>query len=163
MRIAILTFEGFNELDSFIASKRETAQAYATALAKLGGATPLGEAPWAFSNYWLFSTLLDPARWGVAAKLIAAARADGVECRPLWYPLHRQPVFADAQSYRIEVGRPARGGCRCRRPRSRGRRSACRDPHSRAGTGGVSALSLGRASVGSVTADIGFPRESCTS
>ena len=108
---AALGVAQLEQLESFIASKRETAREYAAALARIGGATPLGEAPWAFSNFWLFSTLLDPARWGVASKLIAAVGKDGVQCRPLWYPLHRQPVFEGAQTYRIEVadGLHARG------------------------------------------------------
>jgi pyridoxal phosphate-dependent aminotransferase EpsN len=47
--------------------------------------------------------LLDPRRFGAAREVVRAANADGIGFRPLWYPLHRQPVFADRQAYRIEV------------------------------------------------------------
>ena len=91
------------QLDRFVAAKRRIAAAYAGALARLGGATPLGEEPWAFSNFWMASALLEPARYGDVRALLARGAAEGIQLRPVWYPLHRQPVFADCMSYRIEV------------------------------------------------------------
>jgi len=91
------------QLDRFVEAKRATARAYAEALGRLGGAEPLGEAPWAFSTFWMYSVLLDPASYGDVRRLIAAASAEGIGLRPLWRPLHRQPVFAGSQAYRVEV------------------------------------------------------------
>jgi perosamine synthetase len=91
------------QLEGFVASKRETARVYDAALAALGGAEPLGEAPWASSSFWMYSTLLDPTDYGAARALIARANAAGIQLRPLWHPLHRQPAFAVHQAYRIEV------------------------------------------------------------
>jgi dTDP-4-amino-4,6-dideoxygalactose transaminase len=91
------------QLEGFVASKRETARVYDAALAALGGAEPLGEAPWASSSFWMYSTLLDPTDYGAARALIARANAAGIQLRPLWHPLHRQPAFAAHQAYRIEV------------------------------------------------------------
>ncbi|PYN66136.1 MAG: LegC family aminotransferase [Candidatus Rokuibacteriota bacterium] len=100
---AALGVAQLEQLEGFVAEKRETARVYAEALAALGGAEPLGEAPWATSSFWMSSTLLDPARYGDARALIARANAEGIQLRPLWRPLHRQPVFAGQQAYRIEV------------------------------------------------------------
>ena len=91
------------QLEGFVASKRETARAYDAALAALGGAGPLGEAPWASSSFWMYSTLLEPKIYGDARATIARGNAAGIQLRPLWHPLHRQPVFATHQAYRIEV------------------------------------------------------------
>ena len=52
------------------------------------------------SNFWLTCILVDPTIVGytrdeLAAKLFAA----DIESRPLWKPMHLQPVFAQAPSY----------------------------------------------------------------
>lgn len=100
---AALGLAQLEQLDRFIEAKRRTARVYTDALGRLGGAEPLGEAPWAFSMFWMYSVLLDPSRYGDVRQLIARASAEGIGLRPLWYPLHRQPVFARCQAYRIEV------------------------------------------------------------
>jgi perosamine synthetase len=52
----------------------------------------------------MFSILLDPAIWGPARAVIDKAATAGIQCRPLFYPLHRQPPFRDrCQAYRVEV------------------------------------------------------------
>jgi perosamine synthetase len=100
---AALGVAQLEQLDAFVDSKRETARAYTEALTRLGGVEPLVEPPWAFSTFWMYSVLLDPAAWGDVRPLIAAADAAGIQLRPLWRPLHRQPAFSDRQAYRIEV------------------------------------------------------------
>ena len=91
------------QLDRFVAAKRETARVYAEALGPLGGVTVFGEAPWAVSTFWMFTVLLDPAGWGDVRDLVRRGNAEGIQLRPLWFPLHWQPAFADCQAYRIEV------------------------------------------------------------
>lgn len=100
---AALGVAQLEQLDAFVDSKRETARAYTEALTRLDGVEPLVEPPWAFSTFWMYSVLLDPAAWGDVRPLIAAADAAGIQLRPLWRPLHRQPAFSDRQAYRIEV------------------------------------------------------------
>jgi perosamine synthetase len=100
---AALGLAQLEQIDRFIESKRRTAQAYTESLAHLGGAEPQGEAAWAFSTFWIYSALLDPSRYGEIRQLVASANEEGIQLRPLWYPLHRQPVFEDHQTYRIEV------------------------------------------------------------
>jgi perosamine synthetase len=108
---AALGVAQLEQLEAFVDAKRKTAAAYAAALGALGGVEVAGEAPWAFSTFWMSSVLLDPERYGDVRGLIAAAAREGIQLRPLWYPLHRQPVFAGTQAYRIEVadGLHARG------------------------------------------------------
>jgi perosamine synthetase len=91
------------QIDGFLEAKRETAGHYGDLLSSLSGIGPLGEASWARSSFWMYSVLLDPARYGDVRKLIARADDEGIQFRPLWRPLHLQPAFAGSQTYRIEV------------------------------------------------------------
>jgi len=60
------------------------------------------EAPYGQSNAWLTCILVDPETFGASRHDIQAAlEAADIESRPLWKPLHLQPVFADC---------PVRGG-----------------------------------------------------
>jgi dTDP-4-amino-4,6-dideoxygalactose transaminase len=54
-----------------------------------------------FSNYWLTSIVVDPGKTGGVTRedLRLALEAAGVESRPLWKPMHLQPVFADCPYY----------------------------------------------------------------
>ena len=100
---AALGVAQLEQLDGFVDSKRETARVYTEALTRLGGVDPLIEPPWAFSTFWMYSVLLDPRAWGDVRTLITAAGSAGIQLRPLWRPLHRQPAFAGHQAYRVEV------------------------------------------------------------
>jgi dTDP-4-amino-4,6-dideoxygalactose transaminase len=53
-----------------------------------------------FSNYWLTCILVDPEITGITSeKLRLAFEAENIEVRPLWKPMHLQPVFADCPAY----------------------------------------------------------------
>jgi dTDP-4-amino-4,6-dideoxygalactose transaminase len=54
-----------------------------------------------FSNRWLSAILVDPAlNKGLDREKIRLALAEeNIEARPLWKPMHLQPVFADCQYY----------------------------------------------------------------
>jgi perosamine synthetase len=100
---AALGVAQLEQLDRFVEDKRRTASDYDAALAPLGGISPLGEAAWAFSSFWMYSVLLDPERYGDVRELIVRSNREGIQLRPLWRPLHRQPAFAGTQAYRVEV------------------------------------------------------------
>lgn len=63
------------------------------------------EAPGSFSNRWLSCILLDPERnKGITREqLRLAMEAENIECRPLWKPMHLQPVFAAAPYFGAQV------------------------------------------------------------
>jgi perosamine synthetase len=100
---AALGLAQLEQIDGFIESKRQTADAYASALAAVPGVTVFREAPWARSTYWMASVLIDERRCADVRGLIRDLNEGGVQARPLWRPLHRQPVFGGAQAYRVEV------------------------------------------------------------
>ncbi len=52
------------------------------------------------SNYWLNTILIDPTKTSVTPEqLRLALDAAGIESRPLWKPMHTQPVFSGAPAY----------------------------------------------------------------
>ncbi|QZT37238.1 aminotransferase class I/II-fold pyridoxal phosphate-dependent enzyme [Halosquirtibacter xylanolyticus] len=53
-----------------------------------------------FSNHWLSCVTMDPEVCGVSREdLRLAMENENIECRPLWKPMHMQPVFADCPFY----------------------------------------------------------------
>ena len=54
-----------------------------------------------YSNRWLSCILLNPAQNnGLTREVVRLAlEEDNIESRPLWKPMHQQPVFEKAQSY----------------------------------------------------------------
>ena len=54
-----------------------------------------------YSNYWLTVILIDPEQTGGITRedIRLALDRENIESRPLWKPLHLQPVFADCPFY----------------------------------------------------------------
>ena len=81
-------------LDLRIAQKRAIHERYAANLADL----PLvfqPEMDGTKSNRWLTSILLEPGCGVTPMQLLDALNAENIEGRPLWKPMHAQPVFQD--------------------------------------------------------------------
>ena len=59
------------------------------------------EPEYSFCNRWLTTVLIDPEQnKGLTRETIRLALAeDNIEARPLWKPMHLQPVFSDAPFY----------------------------------------------------------------
>lgn len=75
---------------------------YRDALADMAGLKFSPEATGMHANRWLTTVLIDPAVTGFDRERVRLAlEAQNMESRPLWKPMHMQPVFADA---------PYRGG-----------------------------------------------------
>ena len=88
-------------LDAHIAHHRRVHARYAAAFAGVPGIT-LADNPdsrWN-SNFWLCTILVDPAVSGTTCEeLRLRLDAVGVETRPLWKPMHLQPVYAGNPCY----------------------------------------------------------------
>jgi perosamine synthetase len=79
-------------IDEHVAAKRHIAARYAAGLANLPGVTPMAEAPWAFSAYWMYTILVDPTRFGIDSRaLLRCLDQEGIQSRPLWQPAHLSP------------------------------------------------------------------------
>jgi len=85
-----------------MALRRENFKFYKSRLAGIEGISFLEE-PDAdyFSNYWLTCILVDPGKTnGITREDIRLAmEAENIDTRPLWKPMHLQPVFKDCPYY----------------------------------------------------------------
>lgn len=88
-------------LNDRVAARRVMNQFYQDLFADIDGVTVFTE-PTSdyFSNHWLSAILIDPV---IALKtredLRIAFLEDDIESRPLWKPMHLQPVFANSPYY----------------------------------------------------------------
>jgi dTDP-4-amino-4,6-dideoxygalactose transaminase len=81
-------------LDSHMAARRANFAFYKNALAAYQGFSFLEEPEGFISNRWLSAVLIDEERLGVNRQLISNALAEvNIESRPLWKPMHLQPIF----------------------------------------------------------------------
>ena len=89
-------------LDKHIALRRENFKFYKENLAGFEGIS-FPEEPGSdyFSNYWLTCIQVDPAKTNGVTRdtLRLAMEAENIESRPLWKPMHLQPVFKDCPFY----------------------------------------------------------------
>lgn len=84
-------------LDERVAARRRVAERYADALDDVAGVSLQPEAPWGTHTRWLSVIHLDPAEIDIApAEIVRRLESLNIETRPVWRPMHTQPLFADA-------------------------------------------------------------------
>jgi pyridoxal phosphate-dependent aminotransferase EpsN len=91
-------------LEEKVARRRAVRAAYRSALADCRGLELMPEAAYGRSNAWLTCVTIDPAQFGAdreAVRLFLESR--NIESRPVWKPMHLQPVFRDARVCRGHV------------------------------------------------------------
>ncbi|WP_417870931.1 DegT/DnrJ/EryC1/StrS family aminotransferase [Winogradskyella sp.] len=84
-------------LDSHVANRRSNHELYYNTFKSIEQITFLQEPNGHFSNRWLSCILLDSFETREGLRL--ALENENIESRPLWKPMHQQPVFKDAPSY----------------------------------------------------------------
>lgn len=92
-------------LDEWIAKRRANFDRYAQYFSNIEGVTMHQELPENFSNRWLTAIVVDPVKTnGVSRETLREALlASDIESRPLWKPMHLQPIFAKAPYYGAKV------------------------------------------------------------
>lgn len=88
-------------LEEHIAHHKHVHSRYAEAFAEIPGITLHSNPDEDFdANYWLCNILIDKELTGVTPEeLRLRLDAANIESRPIWKPMHLQPVFADAPAY----------------------------------------------------------------
>jgi dTDP-4-amino-4,6-dideoxygalactose transaminase len=84
-------------IDERVAQRRSNFKFYEHSLSKINGFSMLIEPNGYFSNRWLTTLLVDPAfspNEITREDIRLAMEKENIESRPLWKPMHMQPVFA---------------------------------------------------------------------
>lgn len=82
-----------------VEQRRAIYNRYYDKMKNLKGVSFVDEPAGYFSNRWLTTILIDPASGITRETLRLALEQDNIESRPLWKPMHMQPIFADASFY----------------------------------------------------------------
>jgi pyridoxal phosphate-dependent aminotransferase EpsN len=91
-------------LDERVRQRRAVASRYRDAFADLPGITPMPQASYGLSTCWLSCFLVNAQELGVSRDdVLRALAARDVEARPLWKPMHLQPLHAGCERYGGEV------------------------------------------------------------
>ena len=85
-------------------ARRANCAFYEKAFANLPGIEFMPEAPWNRCTRWLTCILVDPSKFGADRETIRLAlEGQNIEARPVWKPMHMQPVFAHCDRFGGEV------------------------------------------------------------
>lgn len=80
--------------------RRAIFEFYQSALGSLPGVSFMPEAGYGQANRWLSVALIEPEAFGATREDVRLAlEAENIESRPLWKPMHLQPVFRGAEVF----------------------------------------------------------------
>jgi dTDP-4-amino-4,6-dideoxygalactose transaminase len=95
--LAAVGVSQLQRLDAMIERRRSVRAGYVKLLADTPGVQIFQRESDTYDNCWLTAVLVDPARASWApGDLAAALQKRDIESRPLWKPMHMQPVFERA-------------------------------------------------------------------
>ncbi|MCK6258815.1 DegT/DnrJ/EryC1/StrS family aminotransferase [Fictibacillus sp. KIGAM418] len=87
-------------LSDRVNARRERFQCYYEALHRFDGIDFMPEADYGLHTRWLTTLTLNPDQTGVSsAEVISALANENIESRPVWKPLHLQPLFKRNKYY----------------------------------------------------------------
>jgi dTDP-4-amino-4,6-dideoxygalactose transaminase len=92
-------------LGSRVAARRHNFDWYQKRLGALPGWAFMPEAPYGLCTRWLTCVTIDPAVGPDRESVRTALERDNIEARPLWKPMHLQPIYSECPVYGGQVGR----------------------------------------------------------
>jgi len=99
---AALGVAQMEKIASILKNKKQIAKKYTEMLQEISGLTIQNTATWADPVYWLFSIQIDPTLFGYSRdELIQYLKEKGIETRPLFPPVHTQPIYNTGQHLTI--------------------------------------------------------------
>ncbi len=112
--LAALGRSQLSDLERRVEARRENNRLYREAFSALPGVSFMPEIPGGRSSFWLTCLLIDPAEAGTDRETVRIhLESLDVEARPVWKPMHLQPVFAANQVFggAVSAGLFDRGLC----------------------------------------------------
>ncbi len=93
-------------LDLHIQKKKAIYETYKNELASLPGVQMNPYLPGSAPNFWLSCMTIDPASKVTPLDVMVALEQENIESRPIWKPMHMQPVFAEHDFIQAADGTP---------------------------------------------------------
>jgi dTDP-4-amino-4,6-dideoxygalactose transaminase len=92
-------------LDQWVARRRDNHEHYVNSFRMMEGIDFQHARPGVFSNRWLTAILVDPSCFGGITRedIRIALETENIESRPLWKPMHLQPIFEHYPYYGTDV------------------------------------------------------------
>jgi dTDP-4-amino-4,6-dideoxygalactose transaminase len=98
--LAALGRAQLSRLPEMIARRQQIRATYTEQLSALEGVIVTPDPPWGVGNSWLTTlTFEQRLRPGASHLVREALQRDNIEARPIWKPMHQQPVFANYQMH----------------------------------------------------------------
>lgn len=95
-------------LNERIKKKKHIFEYYKKAFGDIAGIEFMPEAPYGECTRWLTVILIAPEKFGVGREAVRLAlEAENIESRPIWKPMHLQPVFQNETQKRRQKGASA--------------------------------------------------------
>ena len=95
--LAALGASQMKRLDDIVEHRRSIREWYGSGLSGLPGVSVLQDPPWGQSNAWLTVARFDAETHpGAPERVRLVLEESNIESRPVWKPMHQQPVYADA-------------------------------------------------------------------
>lgn len=92
-------------IEERVEARRRVFARYKKALGDIEGIDFMPEAPFGRSNRWLTVMTLEPEKLGITPlDIINALAEENIESRPVWKPMHLQPLFAGCEYFTHEDG-----------------------------------------------------------
>jgi pyridoxal phosphate-dependent aminotransferase EpsN len=101
-------------LEDRVQARRRNFEFYKRELGEIPGLEFAPEAPWGRHTRWLTTLTIDPGAFGADREAVRLAlERQNIEARPVWKPMHQQPVFAGCEAIGGDVAADlfARGLC----------------------------------------------------
>ncbi len=99
---AALGVAQMERIEEILLRKRKNAEVYREVLGAVPGITVAGEQEWARNVFWLYSILIEPEEYGMSRDvLMECLRERGIETRPVFLPVHSQPVYAQDKQFPV--------------------------------------------------------------
>jgi dTDP-4-amino-4,6-dideoxygalactose transaminase len=91
-------------LEDRVEARRRNFEFYVRHLRDVPGIGFMPDAGWGRHTRWLTALTIDPKQFGTDREAVRVAlEAQNIEARPVWKPMHRQPVFATCERVGGEV------------------------------------------------------------
>jgi dTDP-4-amino-4,6-dideoxygalactose transaminase len=86
-------------IEERVSKKRKIFARYQQELTGIPGLEFMPEPAWGRANRWLTCITVEILKSGKSEQIRKALEDENIECRPLWKPMHMQPVFKNCPAY----------------------------------------------------------------